>query len=98
MRAFFSAKLAIMTIALLGGTAGLSGCGVMMAAPATVASLAVWGTTGKSPTDHAVSGATGQDCSLFRALDSRKVCNSATAKRAEVVNLNNQVTNAPVLR
>ena len=87
-----------MTVAVLALGVPLSGCGALLTAPATVASLAVWGTTGKTPSDHAVSGMAGQDCSLFRALDSRNVCTSATTKRAEIVNLNTPVTNAAVLR
>ena len=86
------------TLVVVAIGAPLSGCGALLAAPATVASLAVWGTTGKTPSDHAVSGVAGQDCSLFRALDSRSVCVSAKTKRAEIVNLNTPVTNAAVLR
>ena len=88
----------LITLAVVAIAVPLSGCGALLTAPATVASLAVWGTTGKTPSDHAVSGVAGQDCSLFRALDSQSVCNSATTKRAEIVNLNTPVTNAAVLR
>ena len=88
----------LITLTVVAIAVPLSGCGALLTAPATVASLAVWGTTGKTPSDHAVSGVAGQDCSLFRALDSQSVCNSATTKRAEIVNLNTTVTNAAVLR
>ena len=88
----------LITLAVVAIAVPLSGCGALLTAPATVASLAVWGTTGKTPSDHAVSGVAGQDCSLFRALDSQSMCNSATTKRAEIVNLNTPVTNAAVLR
>ena len=88
----------LITLTVVAIAVPLSGCGALLTAPATVASLAVWGTTGKTPSDHAVSGVAGQDCSLFRALDSQSVCNSATTKRAEIVNLNTPVTNAAVLR
>ena len=89
-------RLITLTVVAIG--VPLSGCGALLTAPATVASLAVWGSTGKTPSDHAVSGVAGQDCSLFRALDSKSVCASATTKRAEIVNLNTPVTNAAVLR
>ena len=88
----------LITLTVVAIAVPLSGCGALLTAPATIASLAVWGTTGKTPSDHAVSGVAGQDCSLFRALDSQSVCNSATTKRAEIVNLNTPVTNAAVLR
>lgn len=88
----------LITLAVVAIAVPLSGCGALLTAPATVASLAVWGTTGKTPSDHAVSGVAGQDCSLFRALDSQSVCTSAPTKRAEIVNLNTPVTNAAVLR
>ena len=88
----------LITLAVVAIGVPLTGCGALLTAPATVASLAVWGTTGKTPSDHAVSGVAGQDCSLFRALDSQSVCVSATMKRAEIVNLNTPVTNAAVLR
>ena len=88
----------LITLTVVAIAVPLSGCGALLTAPATIAGLAVWGTTGKTPSDHAVSGIAGQDCSLFRALDSQSVCNSATTKRAEIVNLNTPVTNAAVLR
>ena len=88
----------LITLAVVAIGVPLSGCGALLTAPATISSLAVWGTTGKTPSDHAVSGVAGQDCSMFRALDSQSVCVSATTKRAEIVNLNTPVTNAAVLR
>lgn len=87
-----------MVLTVLAVGLPLSGCGALWATPVTVASLAVWGTTGKTPSDHAVSEVAGQDCSLFRALGSQDICVSANAKRAEIINLNKSVTNAEVLR
>ena len=55
---------------------GLSGagCSLMVQYPVTSASAGVWGATGKGPTDHAVSNATGQDCDLTRLIDLQPVC------------------------
>ena len=52
----------------------LSGCAVVVQYPLTSASAGVWGATGKGPTDHAVSNATGQDCDLTRVMDLQPVC------------------------
>jgi hypothetical protein len=34
----------------------------------------VWGTTGKTPTDHALSNATSSDCLSIRLLEAEQVC------------------------
>ena len=48
----------------------LPGC----AAPFTATSVGVWGATGKSTTDHALSYATGNDCVSTRIFTDSKVC------------------------
>ena len=52
----------------------LSGCAMVVQYPLTSASAGVWGATGKGPTDHAVSNATGQDCDFTRMVDLQPVC------------------------
>jgi len=51
-------------------TVSLVGC----AAPFTAASVGVWGTTGKGPSDHALSYATDSDCITARILTDDKIC------------------------
>ena len=51
--------------------------------PATSASAGLWGATGKGPTDHAVSNATGQDCYLTRVLDLVPVCQERQAVQVD---------------
>ena len=51
-------------------TVSLVGC----AAPFTAASVGVWGTTGKGPSDHALSYATDSDCMTTRIFTNDKVC------------------------
>ena len=51
-----------------------AGCAFVAQYPVTTASAGVWGATGKGPTDHAVSSATGQDCDLTRLIDLQPVC------------------------
>jgi hypothetical protein len=53
-------------------TISLVGC----AAPFTAASVGVWGTTGKGPSDHALSYATDSDCMTTRIFTNDKVCQS----------------------
>lgn len=50
------------------------GCAWMVQYPVTSASAGVWGATGKGPSDHAMSNATGQDCDLTRVIDLQPVC------------------------
>lgn len=47
---------------------------MVAAYPVTAASLGTTVATGKSPTDHALSESTDQDCSLVRVLDGEPVC------------------------
>ena len=56
----------------LGGSVG--GCTWLAQYPVTSASAGMWGVTGKGPTDHAMSSATGQDCDLTRVIDLQPVC------------------------
>jgi hypothetical protein len=46
----------------------LNGCAVVAQYPSTIVSTAIWGTTGKSTTDHAISFVTGKDCVTMRIL------------------------------
>lgn len=50
----------------------------------TSVSLGTWGVTGKSPVDHAISGATEQDCSWMRLLKSDPMCNKGADAQAIV--------------
>ena len=59
-----SSSLLYVVVWVLG--AYLSGCAMVVQYPLTSASAGVWGATGKGPTDHAVSNATGQDCDFTR--------------------------------
>lgn len=88
----------ISRIAVAMACMSLMGCAVVMSAPAAVGSLAVWGVTGKTPTDHVVSGVAGQDCAMTRALEQRDVCEKGVQPKVEVVNLNTQMKDAMVLR
>lgn len=49
-------------------TVFLSGCTTIAQYPSTVISTAIWGTTGKSTTDHALSFVTGKDCVTMRVF------------------------------
>lgn len=46
----------------------LNGCAIVTQYPTTVASTAIWGTTGKSTTDHVLSFVTGKDCVTLRVF------------------------------
>jgi hypothetical protein len=63
----------------------LSGCALALSYPMTSASLGVWGTTGKSPSDHAMSYITDQDCETLRVLQSEEVCQKIERPPAQVV-------------
>jgi len=52
----------------------LSGCAVVADYPLTAVSLGVWGVTGKSPADHALSYATSKDCNTLNILKNKGVC------------------------
>lgn len=64
----------LLTWVLLGLNTCMVGCAMVVQYPVTSASAGVWGATGKGPTDHAVSNATGQDCDLTRVLELQPVC------------------------
>ena len=64
----------------------LQGCaGGLLAA--SVGSVAVNETTGKSLTDHAVSTAHNKDCRLFRWFKNEQVCQSAIIMQNAVSNI-----------
>ncbi|UFS56420.1 hypothetical protein LN050_00530 [Comamonadaceae bacterium M7527] len=63
----------------------LSGCGAIAAYPLTAASLGVWGATGKTPTDHVISQANGQDCSLMRSMANEPLCTPSTQGPVQLV-------------
>jgi hypothetical protein len=55
----------------------LNGCAVVTQYPTTVASTAIWGTTGKSTTDHVLSFVTGMDCvtlRIFSEYENEYIC------------------------
>lgn len=49
-----------------------TGCAVITEYPTTAASMAIWGTTGKSTTDHIISYATDKDCKTLRVFSQYK--------------------------
>jgi hypothetical protein len=51
----------------------------------TSASVGLWGTTGKGPTDHAVSYALNEDCETLRAINSEPICKKNNDAAPEVV-------------
>ena len=75
----------------------LSGCGVMAAYPLTSASLGVWGATGKTPTDHVISQANGQDCSLMRSLTNEPICTPTTQGPVQQIDRSSTRQVAPVI-
>jgi hypothetical protein len=78
-------------------TAALSGCGVIAAYPLTSASLGVWGVTGKSPTDHAISEVSGKDCELMRSLSNRALCQPDPQAPVQVVDKTEMRRAAPII-
>ncbi len=50
----------------------LTGCSTVAQYPVTAAGMAIWGTTGKTTTDHALSFATGMDCKMTRVFSEYK--------------------------
>lgn len=64
--------------AALGLVTSLSGCIVAMPPALQIASLALDGVsyaaTGKSVTDHAISGVTNKDCAMLRPLQGENIC------------------------
>jgi hypothetical protein len=63
----------------------LSGCALALEYPFTSASLGVWGATGKSPSDHAISYVTDQDCATHRVLTAEEICKAVNTAPVEVV-------------
>ena len=63
----------------------LSGCALVLEYPITSASVGVWGTTGKGPTDHAVSYALNEDCETLRAINSEPICKKTSDITPDVV-------------
>lgn len=63
----------------------LNGCALVLEYPITSASLGVWGTTGKGPTDHAVSYALNEDCEILRAINSKPICKRASDFTPDVI-------------
>lgn len=63
----------------------LNGCTLLLEYPITSASLGVWGTTGKGPTDHAVSYALNEDCETLRAVNSEPICKKTSDVTPDVV-------------
>jgi len=50
----------------------LTGCSTIAQYPVTAAGAVVWGTTGKTTTDHALSIVTGMDCKMTRVFSEYK--------------------------
>lgn len=63
----------------------LNGCALVLEYPITSASVGVWGTTGKGPTDHAVSYALNEDCETLRAINSEPICKKTSDVTPDVV-------------
>ena len=84
----------IKAVAPLLTTLILSGCALALEYPLTSAGLGVWGVTGKSPTDHAVSYVTDQDCEALRLLSSEEMCKSTRTKPVEVVDRSTRLDKA----
>ena len=58
--------MVLVKVVLLMVSVVLTGCSTIVQYPVTSASMAVWGTTGKTTTDHALSFVTGKDCVTLR--------------------------------
>ena len=58
--------MVLVKVVLLMVSVVLTGCSTIVQYPGTSASMAVWGTTGKTTTDHALSFVTGKDCVTLR--------------------------------
>ncbi len=79
-----STSVAIQTLFVFLSTQ-LLGCALLAEYPITSASVGVWGTTGKGPTDHVVSYAFDEDCETLRAINSEPICKKTDAAHPEVV-------------
>jgi hypothetical protein len=59
----------------------LAGCSFVAQYPMTSISAGIWGTTGKTPTDHALSNVTNSDCVSTRLIDGNEVCREIKSPR-----------------
>jgi hypothetical protein len=75
----------------------VSGCAAIATYPITLTSLGVWGTTGKTPTDHLISEANGQDCELIRGLIKQPLCTPTQPGPVQIVDKTTTRLNAPVV-
>ncbi len=71
--------------------ASLTGCALALEYPLTSASLGVWGATGKSPSDHAISYVTDEDCETMRLIKSDPMCKKLNQGPIEVVDKSSYV-------
>ena len=75
----------------------IGGCALILEYPITTVSLGIWGTTGKSPTDHAVSYAIDEDCQTLRAINAEPICKKNNAPLVEVVDKSFTLTKPEML-
>jgi hypothetical protein len=69
--------MVLVKITLLLLSVVLTGCSTIVQYPVTSASMAIWGTTGKATTDHALSFVTGKDCvtlRIFSKYENEYIC------------------------
>jgi|688.fasta_scaffold1424588_1 hypothetical protein len=69
--------MVLVKVVLLLLSVVLTGCSTIVQYPVTSASMAVWGTTGKTTTDHALSFVTGKDCvtlRIFSKYENEYIC------------------------
>jgi hypothetical protein len=69
--------MALAKVLILCLSVVLTGCSTIVQYPVTSASVAVWGTTGKTTTDHALSFVTGKDCvtlRIFSKYENEYIC------------------------
>ena len=62
----------------------LTGCSTIAQYPVTTASMAIWGTTGKTTTDHALSFVTGKDCvtlRIFSQYENEYICEEVVEEK-----------------
>lgn len=70
---------------ILAVSIGLTGCAFVAQYPLTSLSTGVWGTTGKTPTDHALSNVTNSDCVSTRMVEEKEICQPIKPKDATPV-------------
>jgi hypothetical protein len=69
--------MVLVKVVLLLLSVVLTGCSTIVQYPVTSTSMAVWGTTGKTTTDHALSFVTGKDCvtlRIFSKYENEYIC------------------------